>query len=386
MIGLCLKYEQTNYGSKLQALATLRLFEDLGHKCRVIHYGKAGLMFKLKALPRIFDKTFRQDKIEEWSRNHAFKKHPELAADMAARKRMFKEYDRKHFDGYEDYGAYFHDIVNLASKYDVVVTCSDQLWSPAGLGTNFYNLMFVPDNIRKVSFASSFGVGVIPWYQKKATARYLRRIDYVSCRENRGAEIVKELTGRDVPVLMDPVFAFTMQEWEQLVPVRKIYEEQYVFCYFLGAHIVYREKVKAFAQERGLKIVTLKHLDQYVEYDASFGDYSPFDADPDTFLNILRGADFVFTDSFHGCAFSIINHKRFVVFDRYNTKSRASKNSRIDTVCENLGLENRRADESSGLNAIMDAHVDWNEVNTRAEVYRKRMREYLIKALKPAVS
>lgn len=382
MIGLCLKYEQTNYGSKLQALATLRLMEELGHECKVIHYGKAGLLFKLKALSRIFNKTFRQDKIENWSRNHAFKKHPEIAGDMAVRRRIFKEYDAKHFDKYEVVGAYYKDIQNIAAGFDAVVTCSDQLWSPAGLGTNFYNLMFVPDNVRKVSFASSFGVSVIPWYQKKATANYLHRIEYVSCRENRGAEIVKELTGREVPVLMDPVFAFNLSEWKEIVKEESVLDEPYIFCYFLGANTSYREAVKKFAKGKNLKIVTLKYLDQYVDYDATFGDYAPFDVDPNRFLNILRGAEYVFTDSFHGCAFSIINHKNFVVFNRYRDSSGASKNSRIDTVCSNLGLETRRANASSDLKEIVDATINWDVVDKKIEMFKKRMRDYLITALK----
>ena len=64
MIGLCLKYEATNYGSKLQALATIRILDRLGLEYQIIHYEKAGLWFKLKALSRIFNATFRQDKIE----------------------------------------------------------------------------------------------------------------------------------------------------------------------------------------------------------------------------------------------------------------------------------------------------------------------------------
>lgn len=267
MIGLCLKYEQINYGSKLQALATLRVMEELGQECKVIHYGKAGLWFKIKSLPRIFDATFRQDKLEDWSRSHAYKKHPEVAPLLALRRKLFKEYDAKYFDKYEIFGAYYSDIQKMASKFDAVVTCSDQLWSPAGLGTNFYNLMFVPDEVMKISFASSFGVSQIPWYQKRATAKYLQRINYVSCRENRGAEIVKELTGRDVPVLMDPVFAFDKEQWGKLVPEEKVYDEPYIFCYFLGSNIAYREAVKKFAEEKEMKIVFLKFLDQYVEYD-----------------------------------------------------------------------------------------------------------------------
>lgn len=381
-IGLCLKYEQVNYGSKLQARATLQLFEELGHDCKVIHYGKAGLIFKLKALPRIFNKTFRQDKIENWSRNQAFKRHPEIAEKIATRRRLFREYDAKYFDKYEVFGAYFKDIQQIATQFDAVVTCSDQLWSPAGLGTNFYNLMFVPDNVNKVSFASSFGVSQIPSYQKKATAEYLRRIEHVSCRENRGAEIVKELTGRDVPVLMDPVFAFDMKEWEMIVPVEKVCDEPYILCYFLGANTAYRKAVKKFAKEKGLKIVTMKYLDQYVDYDATFGDYAPFDVDPNKFLNILRGAEYMFTDSFHGCAFSIILHKNFAIFNRYSDNSGASKNSRIDTVCGNLGLNSRRVNADSDLNSVMTKKsIDWNAVDEKAKVYKERMREYLKESL-----
>lgn len=382
MIGLCLKYEQVNYGSKLQALATLRVIEELGYECRVIHYGKQGLWFKIKSLPRIFNATFRQDKMEEWSRNHAYKKHPEIASLLAERRRIFKEYDAKNFDRYEVKGAYYCDIQEIAEQFEAVVTCSDQLWSPAGLGTNFYNLMFVPDNVRKISFASSFGVSQIPWYQKRATSKYLKRIEYVSCRENRGAEIVKELTGRDVPVLMDPVFAFDKEEWNVLVPETIIYNEPYIFCYFLGANIAYREAVKKFAKDKGMKIVFLRYLDQYVEYDEQFGDIAPFDVDPNKFLNILRGADYIFTDSFHGCAFSIIMQKTFVIFNRYLNNSNASKNSRIDTVCGNLGLESRRVTADSDLNAIMNEKINWGIVSQKQKLYRERMWDYLTVALR----
>ena len=50
----------------------------------------------------------------------------------------------------------------------------------------------------------------------------------------------------------------------------------------------------------GCKIVALRHLDQYVEKDEEFGDYAPYDVGPDRFLNLLRGANYICTDSYHG--------------------------------------------------------------------------------------
>lgn len=382
MIGLCIKCENANYGSKLQALATIRMTENLGHECRVIHYGRAGLWFKIKSLPKFFlCSSFRQDLIENWSRNRIYKKHPKWTPLLKLRSDIFKKYDENHFDRYDVYGAYFKDIQNIAKKFDAVMTCSDQLWSPSGYGTDFYNLMFVPDNVRKVSFASSFGVDNIPSYQKKGTARYINRIEYVSCRENRGAEIVKELTGRDVPVLMDPVFGFDKEQWAEMVPVEKIYDEPYIFCYFLGANSSHREAVKKFAKQKNMKVVFLKFLDQYVECDEDFGDITPFDVDPNKFLNIIRGAEYIVTDSFHGCAFSIINQKKFVILNRYSSSSGASKNSRIDTVCGNLGLLKRRVNADSDIAAIIDEPIAWTDVYEKLDVYRNRMWNYLKEAL-----
>ena len=158
---------------------------------------------------------------------------------------MFDDYSREHFFSKTVFLDYFKDLQIQAEKYDAVVTCSDQLWSPAGLGTNFYNLMFVPDGVRKISLSSSFGVSKIPSWQVKRTREYLERIEHISVRENQGKVIVKELTGRDVPVLMDPVFAYTKEEWEEIVPLSSRYDYPYILAYFListGAGVVLRTK------------------------------------------------------------------------------------------------------------------------------------------------
>lgn len=62
--------------------------------------------------------------------------------------------------------------------------------------------------------------------------RFLNRIDFISMRENRGSEIVNELTGRTVPTILDPVFMFNEEEWLDLIPYNNEINEPYIFAYF----------------------------------------------------------------------------------------------------------------------------------------------------------
>nr|WP_243164678.1 polysaccharide pyruvyl transferase family protein [Catenibacillus scindens] len=267
-----------------------------------------------------------------------------------------------------------------AERYEAVITGSDQLWSPAGLPTNFFNLMFVPDKIRKISYASSFGVKQIPWYQIKRTAYYLNRIDYISMRENRGAEIVKELTGRKVPVILDPVFMFDKSGWEKLIPVNKEFNHPYIFAYFLGKNSEYREVVREAANQLGCKVVTLRHLDQYVADDEKFGDFAPYDVGPDRFLNLLRDAKYICTDSYHGSCFSIIHQKPFIIFSRYSENSKHSKNSRIETLCDNLELQDRKYNRSMNLVDQLESKIDYEIVNEHLKKLKKITEDFLNQA------
>lgn len=383
MLGVCLKYTQNNYGSKLQALATVKMFEQLGLNYEIIRYNKKTLRFYLKSIPRFLNWVFINDRYLQIQRKIAFKKHPRVRAQVDIRNKAFTSFDvcfSEHLSPV--YSSYESLKAECSKKYDRVITCSDQLWSPSALGSGFYNLNFVSDDIPKISWSSSFGVKNIPWYQIGRTRKYLKRIEYISMRENRGMEIVKELTDRDVPVLMDPVFAFDKDAWNKMIPATESEWEKYIFCYFLGSNPEHRIAAERIAKEKNLKIVTLRHLDEYVKEDESFGDYAPYDVDPVRFLNILRNAEYICTDSFHGTAFSIIFEKKFIVFNRYDGRSSNSKNSRIDSLCQNVGLKNRRYTDVESAVAMIEEHIEYNLVLQRVSEYRENTVKYLEKALK----
>ena len=154
--------------------------------------------------------------------------------------------------------------------------------------------------------------------------------------------------------------------------------EPYIFAYFLGANPEYRKQVQKLAESTGLKIVALRHMDQYVENDEAFGDYAPYDVAPDRFLNFIRGAEYVCTDSFHGTCFSIINEKKFMIFNRYVNASATSKNSRIDSLCQNLGVSERRF---SGDILEIQKDINYAEVKNNLNNLQQKTIEYLDAAL-----
>ena len=372
MIGLCIKHQHENYGGILQAFATVGYFEKCHIDYELVRYRrKKTFLESIRDIPRVLNPVWFNSRYEGIQRKVSLRLHRAYAKNNAIRMQAFARFKTWAFRRFSEEYVGYQALCTGGKKYTAVVTGSDQLWSPAGLPTNYYNLMFVPDEILKISIASSFGVKEIPWYQKKRTKQFLNRIEHISMRENRGSEIVRELTGRDVPTILDPVFLFSAQEWLERIPNVKEITEPYVFVYFLGKNPEYRKQVERFAGQTGLKIVTLRHMDQYVAADESFGDIAPYDVDPGQFLNLLRNAQYVFTDSFHGAAFSVINQKQFIVFDRYREESSVSKNSRIDTLCQNFGLEDRRYCTSMDIMRVVERKIDYSLVNKRLDRQRR---------------
>ena len=380
MIGVCIKYFHENYGGMLQAFATTKILEKQNIQYELIRYDKKKTVIeKIRFMPRLLNRVLLNDKYEAIVKKIGMKRHPEFAKNDAIRMEAFRAFKEKNFTKLSPVFSGYKGLCEGATRYEAVITGSDQLWSPAGLPTNFYNLMFVPDDIKKISYASSFGVSQIPWYQIGRTRRFLERLDAISMRENKGAQIVEELTGKKVPTILDPVFMLDKDEWEKLIPNEREINEKYIFAYFLGKNVSHRKAVEKFAYDKKMKIVTLRHLDQYVASDETFGDYAPYDVAPDRFLNLLRNAEYVFTDSFHGMCFSVIHEKKFIVFNRYDEGARNSKNSSIDTLCTNMNLNARRF--CGEIGSYADEEINYDEVKKVLCDLRTGAQEYLNAAL-----
>lgn len=341
MVGVCIKYMHENYGGILQAYATVSYLENQNIEYELVRYTRKKTVTEaLKDVPRLFNAVWFNSRYEGIQRKLSLKKHPEYAKNNQIRMKAFAGFKKRAFKDFSDEYVGYAALREGGKKYSAVITGSDQLWSPAGLPTNYYNLMFVPDDTLKISIASSFGVKEIPWYQRKRTVQYLNRIEYISMRENRGSEIVKELTGRDVPTILDPVFFLSKNEWLERIPNKREINEPYIFAYFLGATQEYRNAVKKLAHDKGMKVVALRHMDQYVEEDENFGDFAPYDVSPERFLNLLRNAEYRIADRYELYA---TNLEKAIELDGTMICHSAEPHPRRDEYYLNLDKETLRA-------------------------------------------
>ncbi|MDD4274333.1 MAG: polysaccharide pyruvyl transferase family protein [Desulfobacter postgatei] len=367
-----------NYGSNLQSYALYMYLTNKGYSLEVIEYKKTKTF---KQLVRIFNFTLVKEKLKYLYRDIYCRFFmPKVYLNMRERSNLFMDFKDQHFNLSEVYVGE-KALKEGARNYKVVILGSDQLWNPVNLGADFATLSFVQDGTLTITYAPSFGVSSIPFYQKNRTCNYLKRIDYISVREESGKKIIKDLVGRDVPVVCDPTILVDKMYWSDLKGERRIIEGEYILCYFLGRNKKHREFASRLRAESGLKIVSLLYIDDFVKDDYHFADITPFDIGPAEFVNLISNASYVLTDSFHGTIFSILYEKKFFSFSRFSEKSKSSTNSRIDFLLQQIGIPERKLTGAEEVSKCLSLSINYSQVEDKLNQFRKFSRQYLENAL-----
>ena len=380
-LGICVCYQHRNYGSQLQSYATTVELKKRNIDFEIIRYKKKITpALLLKALPRLVNPVFIGDRILlRYQKILVMKFKPELKKNNTIRNKCLADFSTQRFTDLSPVYYGYETLKKESEKYHTVMVGSDQLWGPGGITSNFYNLMFAGEKTKKISYSASFGVSQIKPKLHKLYTTFLNRMDHISVREIAGKKLVEQLSHKKAQVVVDPVMLLDAQEWLKEIPNKNRYSEPYIFAYFLGASAEHRKAVTDFAKKKGIKIVTVRHMDKYNKVDENFGDFAPYDVGPDDFVNFIRNAEYVFTDSFHGSVFSVLYQKKFMVFARYCDDDIVSKNSRIDSFCEIYGLTENRY---RGNIEAVENDIDYKTVLEKVQKEREKSRAFLDKALK----
>ncbi|WP_297209428.1 polysaccharide pyruvyl transferase family protein [uncultured Flavonifractor sp.] len=355
-----------HYGAQLQALATMRAIQGLGHDCQIIDY----------RLPH----TTRT--------NQLFKRSPSVRA-MASDAHTALHYGafKRRFDRFETFVA---EEMNLSPRrytsveelrreppaYDVYVAGSDQIWNPYIFQDKQFDPAFLldfPGAGRRIAYAPSLGVPRLPEDKAEELRRFLTPYSALSVREKRGQVLLQEAAGRQARVVLDPTLLLTGAEWGALAaPSRR--KGPYLLCYFVSDPGEAAPYALSLAQKTGWPIVQLAGVRQKITPQAEV----VFDAGPREFLALFRDAAAVVTNSFHGAAFSLQFQKDF--FTSMSPKERREPTfSRIYSLLSRLGC----ADRIIGLDttAQVEAHMDYAQVYAHLETARADSLAYLKAAL-----
>lgn len=190
-----------------------------------------------------------------------------------------------------------------SNNIDAVIVGSDQVWRTGfamGYGYNYF-LDFVPTDVRKISYAASFGLS--EWeYSKEQTAQIktlVSKFKAVSVREDEGVQLCLDNLGIKAEHVLDPTMLLRAEDYES-VTSKRLVSEDYVFVYWLGSDDEKQKAIKN-ANIKGKTII-----------DISLRGTEPLMPIQD-WLSYIKYADHVVTDSFHGCVFSILFQKKFSI-------------------------------------------------------------------------
>lgn len=352
------KYE--NYGSRLQ------------------NYALCSVLKNLRVEPVTLVVNNRKEKIVLFIKNclsalPIFCSKQRVWINEKIKKQKFKEFNKS----LNLFHISYRDLKNFDFSKSIAIAGSDQIWSPAHIkkkpeDLEVFFLRFLPKS-KRFAYAPSFGMNFIPDAMKEIYKKYILDFNKLSIRENSGQVIIKKLVGINVPVLVDPTLLLDKEEW---IEVTKNYSN--------GKPLPKKYVLKYFLSEQNNKII--KEIEKYANYnnfeiiDIAGNAYekNKIIPSPESFVNLINNAEIVFTDSFHGCVFSIIMQTKFIVFKRTDVK----QFSRIETLLEKFKI----------LDALADENVNFREFNKDfklskelIEMERQKSISYLKEIIKSSI-
>lgn len=365
-IGILTWLHNGNYGSILQAYALQKALRNQGYQTENIDYAPSTVK-KVENL--IKNKNSLKLFLEKWDA-YCAKKVAGSPRELSEKQKKFEDFRENYINITRRYSSP-KEVATIDGEYDAYICGSDQIWSPVLLNPVFY-FDFLSDTERKIAYACSFGVSSIKGKKATKITNYLNRFDYISVRESSGCEIVKNLTGKVVPVMPDPTLLLQRTDWDK-VSKYNLNLNKYIFCYFLSWNEDYWKYVENVSQQLGYQIVIVPSVKQTYQVDAKILK----NIGPEEWVGLVKNASYVITDSFHGTVFSIIYNKPFTVLKRFSDDNPRSQNSRIYTLLEHYNLTNRL-----GINTDIFNLQEYTKVNSQVEYDRRYALEWLNNVLK----
>lgn len=331
-IGIITFQNASNYGAVCQAFALKKTVEKIGLNASVINYDS----------PNMALKSVQQSQFKEFINAHL---------------NLTKEYlSKQEID---------------ITGFDAIISGSDQVWNPRLTGGDMtYFLDFVPEHIKKVSYAASIGLnGDLFMEYKDVFEKYVPTFSGISLREETHVDYIQSIAkDKEVIASIDPSLLLTSKEYLEAFNLPDNRSEDYIFVFSYALDPKMYDFANMLSLKSGYKIVALSPYNggNYVSGTKIVRKVPPVE-----WLQLFNGAKMIITDSFHGMMFSIVFNKPFYAY----TPNRSNV-ARVRDILKKLNLEDRKLTNITNV-AETVWEMDYTKVNEILEMERKKSLEYL---------
>lgn len=312
-----------NYGAVLQGYALAKTIQDMGYECQIIDYNR-----------KTHHKNYLQIKSDNfkvivYSMIHFPNKY--------ILNKRFNTFAKNNLimtkESYDGFGA----LNNFKFEKDAIFLIgSDQVWNCKLTENNYhYFLDFVDTNL-KYSYAASFGISDISnWNNKNKVSELLKQFKKISVREESGQKILEKEFNIDSKVVCDPTFLLNSKQWDCII--KKEYRKKYILLFMLTYNQTLVDRALEVSVEKNIPIINIAYTVRHIPGIKSVKNLSP-----NEWLAYIKGAEYVFTNSFHGFALSL-NFQRQV----WVALTQGNRNSRILDLASRYGIIDRVISDGS---------------------------------------
>ncbi len=299
-VGIITFHNSYNCGSMLETYAMQEIIKKGGLNPEIVNFSSQGQI-------KLYNAWFENNSIKNIVKNILISSH---INKIKNNNKKYVEFQKKYFK----LSNFTSDSSSLKDNdYDTVISGSDQIWNiTIDDYDDAYFLNWVK-SAKKVAYSPSFGSKNILRYSNDPDKykRFILSYDAVSIRENNGKKWTKELTGLDVPVLLDPTLLLDRNDYEKLVARDVETPGEYIFFYSPGFNNEICKYVKTVADKYNMKVITWSSKQYYVKNIKKYGFELPKYENPEMYLYLIKNAKLIFTTSYHGTIFSTIFKKKF---------------------------------------------------------------------------
>lgn len=362
-IGILTYHTGYNYGASLQNFALQTVVSRLGYDVETINFETDEFVANREMF------SHHPKRLKEYIK--VISRLPYYSS-LKSRQQFFDNYTRECLNISPLYRTE-QEVIDHAKDYECIICGSDQIWNvskEAAEAANYIYFLNFPKKQRRISYAASFG----PWVKEAPNHEdeflpWLKQFDAISVREISGVDYVKSL-GLECELCLDPTLLLDKEDYESICAERLI-DDKYIlmFGWITNADLV--KSAKKVSKELGMPVYNIVPPPRGI----GSGIKRKLDVGPREFLSMIKNAEVVVTNSFHGTAFSTTFEKPFV-----SVVSNGKPDLRMESLLNQLGLkDNLTSADSFETKKILQ--TDFRNVSSKKANLRKNSIEFLERAL-----